>query len=220
MADWKALKDRFTCPQCSAPVPLPDIELCAQSRYVPCTGCGTQVTYMPTDAIVYGLQVGQILAQEKTAAFEKAFDRVNGRKGDRAQAVVAEAQWHAAEQVVLEHLMPRAAAAKVEQVRTAIAHYDSEFGPEAEGAGSYQVETTYYRALMGLANTISHYRGAGRDREADLVALMAGPFGRAGCQVAAAIGAGTYTQAMGQSYLKRAQACPVATDWDGKAWSM
>ena len=40
---------------------------------------------------------------------------------------------------------------------------------------------------MGLANTIAHYRGEGREREAELICQMLPVFGRSGCEVTVAI---------------------------------
>lgn len=219
VAEWKEQANKFQCPQCSAPVPLPEFELCGQSQYVACTGCGTQTTYMPTDTIVYGLQIAEHLAEERTAAFEKVYDRLaDDPDGDRAKTIVAEAQWKAAEQVVMESLKPRAAAAKLASVQSALEDYAEDYGSDAEGYGYLQLETSYYRALMGLANTIAHYRSEGREREAQLISQMVPALGRPGCEVTAAIAAGTYTDALGQSYLDRAQTCEIGYNLDGTVW--
>ncbi len=219
VAEWRNQANSFRCPQCSAPVPLPEFELCEHSQYVACTGCGTQTTFMPNDTIVYGVQIAHQLVEERTAAFEKVFDRLNDDPdGDMAQTVVACAQWKAAEQVVWESLTPRAAATKLDTVRLALEDLAEFYAPDAHGYGYLQVETSYYRALMGLANTIAHYRGQGREREAELICQMLPVFGRSGCEVTAAIIAGTYTEALGRSYLDRAQTCEVAYNLDGTLW--
>ena len=220
VAEWKAHATSFRCPQCSAPVPLPEFELCGQSQYVACAGCGTQTTFMPNDTIVYGLQIAEQLVEERTAAFEKVYDRLmDDPSGDLAKAVVAHAQWKAAEQVVMESLKPRAAAANLGMVRSTLEDHASHYAADAPGYGYLQLETSYYRALMGLANTVAYYRGEGREREAQLVSQMVPAFGRPGCEVARAIAEGTYTDALGQSYLDRAQTCEVGYNVDGTLWT-
>ena len=219
VADYQRQRENYRCTQCSAPVPLPPMDQCGQAVYLTCTGCSTQLTFMPSDAIQTACAYAHTLASERAADFERIYnDLADDSYGDLAQELVAQAQWQAAEQVHYERLLPSTAVKELARVNATLTGHEDTFGPQAEEAGSFQTETMYYRILVGLANTISVYRQQGRRREAELITAMIPGIARRGCQVAGAITSGTYNDQLGQSYLNKAQACPVHYDKWGQVW--
>ena len=61
VADWRAATARFTCTQCGAPIPVPDLYPVAV--YLPCLGCGSNATFTPSSAMVGAARVADIITR-------------------------------------------------------------------------------------------------------------------------------------------------------------
>ncbi len=59
VADWRAAASRFSCSQCGAPVPVPG--LFGVAVYLPCQGCGANATFIPSTAMVWAVQVADMI---------------------------------------------------------------------------------------------------------------------------------------------------------------
>ncbi len=86
LAECNSLKDRFTCKQCSAPVPLSEVYFI--STYIPCPHCKTQNTYEPSTKVIQLQGIARSLAEQRCAALEKEYNKsvYEGDQSERSQA--------------------------------------------------------------------------------------------------------------------------------------
>ncbi|MDO4242871.1 MAG: hypothetical protein Q4C85_03800 [Actinomyces sp.] len=223
VAEWKSLASRFTCPQCSAPVPVP--ELYTVSVYLPCQGCGTQVTFTPSETMQSAVIAAESIAEAKARPYQQAYEV----GFEDPQVLFPEwlanlARSKAVEQAELEALVPMVAAKKFAATLDALSEHkdhpdDSvnlKFYPNNVPWDFQQVRLAYYGALAELAGAIGQLRAQGQPRAADLVRGMVPAFARPGCEVAAAVANDTYTEALIRPYLEHAATLNDLADEYGK----
>ena len=223
VAEWKSLASRFTCPQCAAPVPVP--QFYTVSVYLPCQGCGTQVTFTPSEAMQGAAIAAEAIAEDKARPYERAHAELDADpQAEFPPKLAALARYKAVVQCELEALIPMLAAKTFPGTLDALTEWHGYIEDAVNVMDEHdrdpreyeQVETTYYRSLMALAEVIREFRAEGRPRAADLVRGMTPRFGRRGCQVAAAIANDTYTDDMGRAQLERAARLDFIVDQYGQ----
>ena len=219
VAEWKSLASRFTCPQCSAPVPVP--ELYTVSVYLPCQGCGTQVTFTPSETMQSAVIAAESLAEAKARPYQKAYEIGFDDPEVLFPTWLADfARSKAVEQAELESLVPMVAAKKFPETINALTEHkdhpdDSvnlKFYPNSVPWDVQQVRLAYYGALVELARAIAELRAQGQPRAADLVRGMVPAFARPGCEVAAAVANDTYTEALVAPHLDHARTLNYLAD--------
>ena len=208
VADWKEAAARFTCSQCSAPIPV--TQLYYQAQYLTCTGCGTQTTFMPSTAMRNAPQAAEALAELRTRHIEEENYRIAASPGGWVgQVIMLHINYELAQHRELVRLLPAYAETRVDFLRKSIVEEARTKGhTKLEPAGTREADVTYYNVMGSLGDTMCNLRAAQDTQFANIVELIVRDLARPGCEVANAIINGTYTDELWEKYAAIASRSP------------
>ncbi|MDO4259957.1 MAG: hypothetical protein Q4C87_10625 [Actinomycetaceae bacterium] len=190
VADWQNAAQTLTCPQCAAPIPIP--ELYTEAVYLPCSGCGTRTTFNPSGnmrmAKVAALELAKIESRPALDAFKAAWADENIAPG---LAYSHYANYIVTRQRKLAELLPSAAREERPDLAEEFAQWVSAQDLELEPQGYWQTDLTYVNMLSGLTELIDESRRVNADEDAAIAIEMAEAVARPGCPIVQAIMTGT-----------------------------
>lgn len=207
IADWRKAQQTFTCSQCGAPVALP--ELYHVAVYVTCQGCGSRVTFQPSQAMQAAPMLAEDLARaechEEWEQSEKDWTDICGMQ------FVYYVYYATSHYRVLSRLLPFYARQQAEALRRDIIgswQTTTDQGhPETVTPQYYEME--YLNALGNIGTSIMAMTRSGHTEHRALLLQTVRDVMRPGDPLAQSILDGTFTEAMWDQRIEAANRLPA-----------
>ncbi len=206
--DYQEAAAKFTCSQCGAPVPVPEMYYTAQ--YLTCLGCGTQSNFVPSTDMQALPLYAEDLARARTAQLRKQVDamyhKANIPVGDLAGHVLDVSIREFSE---LNKLLPAYGVQRLGLYREGA--YSELFEKDLvdlEPAGTRTADLSYVNLLAMLNKTMVEMRSEGHPNAVVLTEEIIKLFARQGEPLAQAVLNGTFTLALFEQQAALAQARP------------
>ncbi|CAM2894703.1 hypothetical protein ACSL103130_06450 [Actinomyces slackii] len=194
IAEWRAAQSSFTCSQCGAPVALP--ELYHVAVYVTCGGCGSRVTFQPSEAMRAAPRWAEELADAECADLKRTYEA--GHEGGGGMDFVSYVYYLTSQFRVLSRLLPFYARSLAPQmpgkIRAAWEDNTDQLTPHEVSPRHY--ETEYLNVMGNIGVTAMGMRASGHTEHLALILGVVRDVMRPGDPLAQSILDGTFTEEM------------------------
>lgn len=207
IADWRQAQQTFTCSQCGAPVALP--ELYHVAVYVTCQGCGSRVTFQPSQAMQAAPMVAEDLAKaechEEWERSEQDWSDIGGMQ------FVHYVYYVTSHHRVMSRMLPFYARTQAEALRRDIQQawtiMTEQGQPDSVTPQYYEME--YLNAVGNLGTSIMAMTRSGHTEHRELLLQTVRDIMRPGDALAQSILEGTFTEAMWDQRIEAANRLPA-----------
>ena len=207
IADWRRAQQSFTCSQCGAPVALP--ELYHVAVYVTCQGCGSRVTFQPSQAMQAAPALAEDLARaECHEEWERSEQDWSEYSGMQFVHYVYYATSH---HRVLSRLLPFYARSRTQALRSDIhgawQTMTEQGDPEVVTPQYYEME--YLNAIGNIGTSVMAMTRSGHTEHRELLLQTVRDIMRPGDPLAQSILEGRFTEAMWDQRIEAANRLPA-----------
>lgn len=206
--DYKEAAAKFTCTQCSAPVPVP--EMYYTSQYLTCLGCGTQSNFQPSTDMQALPVYAEDLARARTADLREAAEKMANRSTPVGEWAAAMVDVQVREFSELNKLLPVYGAQRFDLYKGGV--YSDLFEKDyvtTEPVGYRDEDLGYVNFLGNFNTTLRDMRAEGDPLAVSLAEETVKMIARPGDPMAEAVLAGTLTRDDFMRYANEAMAKPV-----------